>query len=696
MILQNKWTPVLILIAAMGLSCLQPLVAEEMSTESAWKALPHYEYGQDMAAILAIDRVVIRAMRSPTDRSACAKRLASLLLSHETTLAARQAICLQLRQVGTPAEVPVLAKLLAKPETSQMARYALESIPGQEASAALRSALTTLRGEPLAGVIQSVSARKDLAALPVLQHLADSQDPRVATAAIGALGNITGDRAARFLADRAEQAGFPTPMNLAFSLLRCADAFLHAGQTGQAKTIYAKLSRPGQHAGVRRTALDGLLRLQGDQATTTILAWLSAQDPERRQLAMGHLHALPDDKIDQLLSRFSELPNVAKLVLIDLGIARREEKIVPLAHTLIESDQPELKLAGIRCLGLVGDASVIPVLIQALSASNALSTASQDALTRLPSKEVVPALLDALRKQPAIRIPVIRVLVKLKSRDAIDPLIELASQSDPAQYAPALNGLRELAHPDKADIARLIDLLRKTERGKHRDEVEKTILIACGKLPENVDRAQPVLAILAGDDRMGSDFISSHRDEAIKCLPLLGRLGGPKALQLIQKGIASEDAAVRESATRALCNWPNAEVADRLLELAKTSKNPAYCRWALRAYIRVITLKSDRPEATTLAMLKNAMTLAERVDEKRLALRRAPTIRTLETVRWIVPYLDDPELAQTACRAIVELAHHRFLRHPNMDLFDPILKKVERISNDPVLAERAKRYRLGL
>jgi hypothetical protein len=80
---------------------------------------------------------------------------------------------------------------------------------------------------------------------------------------------------------------------------------------------------------------------------------------------------------------------------------------------------------------------------------------------------------------------------------------------------------------------------------------------------------------------------------------------------------------------------------------------------------------------------------------------RGPHWRTTEsrwaiTVEWLAGHLDDQELSQSACKAIVELAHHRFLRHPNMDRFGPILEKVSEISNDPTVVERAKRYRLGL
>ena len=68
-------------------------------------------------------------------------------------------------------------------------------------------------------------------------------------------------------------------------------------------------------------------------------------------------------------------------------------------------------------------------------------------------------------------------------------------------------------------------------QGKHREEVERAILIVCQKSPEAAgDRAKPVLAVLAKVDP----------SELPKYLPLLGRLGGPQVLRMIDSSLASE------------------------------------------------------------------------------------------------------------------------------------------------------------
>jgi hypothetical protein len=51
----------------------------------------------------------------------------------------------------------MLARLLIQPDSSEMARHALESIAGEASLQALRDALPQLEGILLAGVIQSLA-----------------------------------------------------------------------------------------------------------------------------------------------------------------------------------------------------------------------------------------------------------------------------------------------------------------------------------------------------------------------------------------------------------------------------------------------------------------------------------------------------------------------------------------------------------
>ena len=81
-----------------------------------------------------------------------------------------------------------------------MARYALERIPGEAVSKALRDAAGKLTGELKIGMINSLAARRDAGSVPMLVGLLKSSDAQVASAAASALGRI-GDKVRRRAAD---------------------------------------------------------------------------------------------------------------------------------------------------------------------------------------------------------------------------------------------------------------------------------------------------------------------------------------------------------------------------------------------------------------------------------------------------------------------------------------------------------------
>jgi len=91
--------------------------------------------------------------------------------------------------------------------------------------------------------------------------------------------------------------------------------------------------------------------------------------------------------------------------------------------------------------------------------------------------------------------------------------------------------------------------------------------------------------------------------------------------------------------------------------------------------------------------MKKAMELASRDEERRAILEGLGNIRHIDTLHFVVTYLDQPTLAQAACKGIVELAHTRMLREPNKAEFAKVLDRVIATTKDKGLAERAKGYK---
>src|SRR5205823_4981019 len=113
------------------------------------------------------------------------------------------------------------------------------------------------------------------------------------------------------------------------------------------------------------------------------------------------------------------------------------------------------------------------------------------------------------------------------------------------------------------------------------------------------------------------------------------------------------------------------------------------------ALVRVCSLP-ERSTEVRLAQLQKALELATRDEDKRLVFEGLGTVKSIETLRFVVPLLEDKALAQGACKAVVELAHSKTLREPHKAEFEKALDRVIAVCMDKGLVERAKQYKREL
>lgn len=142
------------------------------STPDPWQACAQIQYGGDRSFAWSVREQVISA--TPEERGSIESRLLKALALPGCTEAGRAFLCQMLAMVGSAQCVPALAPLLRDPKSFEAARYALQPIPGAEASAALRDALGAVSGPAKAGLIGSIAMRGDTAARPALTALKDN------------------------------------------------------------------------------------------------------------------------------------------------------------------------------------------------------------------------------------------------------------------------------------------------------------------------------------------------------------------------------------------------------------------------------------------------------------------------------------------------------------------------------------------
>lgn len=426
----------------------------------------------------------------------------------------------------------------------------------------------------------------------------------------------------------------------------------------------------------------------GDPLVDTVITLLGDKDKDLRAIALQQVRE--EAKGTAATQRFADLlpklPPQSQAELIDALATRGDKTARPAILAMLKSSDEQVGVAAVRALGLLGEAADVPLLVQSLGvAAEAEKAAARQSLEQIRAAGVDDAIAQALKavKTPQQQTALIQIVERRKTPAAVPLLLDLAL-SQPAEIrAASMRTLGQLAAAE--DIPKMVEGLLKAERGAEREAAERAIMFVCERAEDADKRADPLLAAWG---KLGDE-------QKTIVLPALGRVGGPKALKVVEEAMASANAPRREAGVRALCNWPEASVVDRLLKLAQSSTSANDRLWATRALPRVAVLRDSRSDAERLDLLKKIMALATRDEERKLVLDRAKAVRTIDSLRFVLPYLDQPALGQQACATVVELAHYRELRDPNKSEFDHALDRVISVCSDATLVDIAQRYQRG-
>ncbi|MFC1542214.1 HEAT repeat domain-containing protein, partial [Candidatus Latescibacterota bacterium] len=162
---------------------------EDVVLDDAIQDVISYKFGDSRVPLTVVADLVTASKGFPSIRLNLEKQLTAVLAS-EATLECKEFICRQLWFMGTDVSVPQLAKMLTVEETSDMARYALETNMSELAGNAFRDGLKTAQGRILIGIINSLGNRKDTESTETLKTLAADSDKDVSIAASAALAKI--------------------------------------------------------------------------------------------------------------------------------------------------------------------------------------------------------------------------------------------------------------------------------------------------------------------------------------------------------------------------------------------------------------------------------------------------------------------------------------------------------------------------
>lgn len=600
--------------------------------------------------------------------SASEDRLLAILQSN-APLKDKADACEELARVGTRQAVPVLAILLADDQLSHRARSALETIADPSVDTALRQALAHLQGPSLVGVMHSLGVRKDTQAVEPLATFLMASDPAVAHAAARALGSIGGTAVPAL--ERALATGSPT-LRLAVceGLFRCAEAM----PGPQAAAVYDKIhALPELPHPLKVAAFRGTIRSRGASGVPLVLDALRTGAPVPAVDALCISMDLPGVEMTQaLVGALEDVNEETQILLLHALGNRGDATAAPALVPFARSGSAPRRIATLQSLVQLHQAPSLPALTALLGETEpTVARAALIGLIGWPGPEADSAVVGLLTSpDKRTRIAALGAVGQRRITVALPALLKAAEDADAEVAGAGFTALGELG--GVAEIPGVVNGLLKT---RALTEAELALNAMCERQPDPsacADKLVPGLAKAKGDAKLA-------------LLGILGGLGGPQALGAMRAAATDPEPAVRETACRALCDWPTADALPDLARMTGPNADPKLRNLALRGQLRLIPLQ-DQPAARQAAQIGELLPAIEQMNEQHLALSTLGRLPCPESLALVVPYLDRAGFKDEASIAAVAIAEKIVAGHPaEVSAAMPLVQR-----NDERLATRVR------
>lgn len=602
--------------------------------------LAGHEFGQDRSAVTALEEM-LRTGDVQT-RSLIENGLVTVLQNPQSTAAGRNYACRFLRGYGSELAVPALERLLTDAKSAQIAVFALDGIPGGQAAVALRSSLGRAAPEARAAALTALGRRRDAASVLLAVRSVTDAEHAVAVAALFALGEIGTVASAEALLGMTVPAAVQTDWQDA--CFRCAELLRNAPESSSATAVYRRLSAAGMPPHVRAEALGGLADLGSPGAVDALVQMLRSADLSQQQSAAAVLPQLSGAAaVDSLITQLPQLQPAAQVAVVHAITSKKNAAALPALRRMLEGAEGDLLGVIVEGIGKLGDATDVPALAAVAGPRGDVGKAAASALVALTKDGVEDALLrSAEAGESSARVAAIHALAARGAAAAVPAFVKLAADDDSGVRRAAVKALGELA--GGGELAALADVLVSPRDPADGAQLVRVVTTVAQRVNPTSQAIDVLLAKRKGADEQGIAAVTR----------VMGRLGGDAALSVVRSELA-EGPVRRDGAVRALGDWPSAAPLDDLEELARSSRPDVERVLALRGYLRLLGLPSERSQAETVAKLKMAMSLSRSAGERKLVLGQIGGMNDGAGLELAAPLMADPDVGEEAAATVLRL-----------------------------------------
>jgi HEAT repeat protein len=586
--------------------------------------------------------------------------------------------------------VSPLSFYLRDPRLCDPAAQALTAIGSTKVEASLRAALASASGHQRVILIRALGEMRSAAAVPQILAYANAQEPELRQVSLFALANI-GDPAAEdvlirypVLSSAYERIQAPA------LLLRFAQRLGEAGykrKTVRLCHLLIKNYTAPQESQIPCTALTILVDTLGETAQDDLLNSMDSPLKDVRARALELSLTLPGPGVTTkwLIKLENQPPEIQAEIIRMLG-QRKDTTALPSVKDKLTSPHAALRQAAVTAASRLAGAEILSEIWPLLNTEDPGEiSVIQQVLLQYPTAKIVPEAAARLEfvSAPA-QVALIEILAERQAVQYADKVLQMTDNDQKAVHKAALTALEKLVSSEH--ISHILELLTTAEQPSDIPALQNALVAAAGQIPEKEERAIQILEAYEKSE-------DQHKPDLLRPL---ARIGGKAALQLVIRETATSIPRVRAAALYALSQWPEIQAAEPLLELCRRSDDPKLLYTGLQGYIRLVR-EAEMPAENKVSMLKEVMDLPLGTQEKNVLISGLSDVKSLAALELASGFLDEPEVASRAARAMLRTA----LPEPGVSglmqrRVIPLLKRAETYIDDDYELQRISAHIAGI
>ncbi len=570
-------------------------------------------------------------------------------LEQEESPEIRAFLISQVELCGKNESVKLLKKYLLDPKLSAPTVRSLVTIGTPAAEAAILKALNHASNANRLSLINALGDLRSRAATKKILPFASSNDAGIRQAALYALANTGDPLAGPVLKNVLLEASFYERSQAPSLYLLYARRLAESGNRTAAEGICRRIIKNYTASGethVSSAALSLLADIMGKEAVEDLFAALGSPHTALRSKALELINRFKEENITaKLVAVMKAAPAEAQTQIIFSLAVRRDKTAFPAVREKLKSDDKALRLAAIPAATRLGGSEVLPDLFGLLASQDSDEIATiEQSLLQFSKAQVVPEAVKVLEKVPvSSQAALIRVMAERGAAEDIELIFAKAQSADENVRLAAMRALEPLVTEN--ELARLIALLGETRGSQEKILIQNAIVASASQIADAETRADLILEVM-------SKARGEHLANLIKPLP---EIGGKKAFEAVLAQTRSDDLEVQTAAVYALSQWPDFRAVTPLLDICRTTTSRKFLNLSLQGIVRLVNAEELSSEEK-FKLLADALVFASELGEKKILLEGFSGVNTMDSLRLISSFLDDPDLSGEAARIAALIA----------------------------------------